>query len=321
MELDISNGRRVRDFLINQFGRETDDNGNTRREIEMRFPDTVMVIGLGGIGGHLAEYIGAMKTVKTLVVVDDDDIEVSNLNRTAYSYFHVGMSKAEAITAQIMGRNMGIEVKPLITRFDADLVTTILEKGKGFEFRELFGRPKNGVLVFDCRDDFYDDYSEFERLFIGGNTSFKIMRAAYDGLSMTLDANPEKHHVWGGNRGYETVPSHALPSRLVASLIISMATAYYNDPEGLNEKQFNNPITFHLFDVVSLMFDGLKHREAVGKQTIPVNVEADDDGDDELSNEDTLHAEVSSVEGTFPGDVVEPIGIPIGIITGHGIGQ
>ncbi|MCK5020442.1 MAG: ThiF family adenylyltransferase [Candidatus Peribacteraceae bacterium] len=323
-ELDITDSRHVRDFVINQFGREIGNYGETRPEIEMSFPKTCMVIGLGGIGGHLAEYLGAMKNIKNLVVVDDDEVELSNLNRTVYSYFHIGMTKAEAIAAQIIGRNVGVQVKPLITKFDEDLVTTILEHGVGFKFEDIFEPVGSEVLVFDCRDGFFDDYDQFNRLF-DGKCKYRIIRAAYDGLSMTIDANPTEHHVWGGNRGYQTVPSHALPSRLVAMLAVSMATSIYNDPAGNAAKRFESPMTFHMFDLMHLIADGFKYRESIGEETIPVDETSADSLDDLVeadvySDDETLDVEVASVEAPFLEPIVAIGGIDETELTGAAAG-
>ena len=71
----------------------------------------------------------------------------------------------------------------------------------------------SSTIVFDCRDDIYEDLKSFK-------PSVKIWKLGYDGLELTIDGNPRKHHVWGQSQGYTTVPSFLYPSQLIANLIV-----------------------------------------------------------------------------------------------------
>lgn len=56
----------------------------------------VIVVGLGGVGGHIAEML-FRSGITNLMVIDGNDFEISNLNRQILSTKHnIGENKAEA---------------------------------------------------------------------------------------------------------------------------------------------------------------------------------------------------------------------------------
>lgn len=57
---------------------------------------TVFIIGVGGVGSWVATQL-CQTGFERFVLVDDDDIELSNLNRSLYSKLDVGRSKVDAL--------------------------------------------------------------------------------------------------------------------------------------------------------------------------------------------------------------------------------
>jgi len=87
---------------------------------------TVAVIGAGGIGSPAIQYLAAAG-VGTLVVIDDDAVDLSNLQRqTLFGEADIGKSKVAA-AAEAVGRlNPGVHLTKCDRRIDADNARTLL---------------------------------------------------------------------------------------------------------------------------------------------------------------------------------------------------
>jgi len=79
----------------------------------------VAVIGAGGIGSPALQYLAAAG-VGRLVVIDDDRVELSNLQRqTLFATASVGAPKAEAARDALARLNPDATVEPRVVRLDA----------------------------------------------------------------------------------------------------------------------------------------------------------------------------------------------------------
>jgi len=86
----------------------------------------VTVIGAGGIGSPLLEYLAAAG-VGTIRVIDDDAVDLSNLQRqTLFATGDVGRPKAEAAMEAVARLNPDVKLIPIIQRLDADNAETLL---------------------------------------------------------------------------------------------------------------------------------------------------------------------------------------------------
>lgn len=70
----------------------------------------VAIAGLGGLGSNIAILL-ARTGVGTLLLVDFDTVEPSNLNRQSYYISHLGLPKTEALKGQIEQINPFIQVE------------------------------------------------------------------------------------------------------------------------------------------------------------------------------------------------------------------
>ncbi len=78
----------------------------------------VMVVGLGGLGSPVALYLAA-SGVGNLVLVDDDRVELSNLQRQiAHSSDAIGQWKVESAKTSAQALNPGTEITTINTRLD-----------------------------------------------------------------------------------------------------------------------------------------------------------------------------------------------------------
>lgn len=229
-------------LLIEQFNRNEGVNQRSRRTCGL------IILGLGGIGSNVVDMITSIPDIGNVLLVDDDVVELSNLNRTAYGYEDIGKPKTLCCHRIIQNRNKFIKVFMLNDRLDPETMLTIMESedsDKYAEYRlivEAFVQSvkyksafsEYDVIVVDCRDDAYNDYDEIEKflgsVIFGSMKKVSFIRGAYDGDSITLDPNPEKTAVWTNTRaGYQQVVSHGLPSRMIALLVCNSIRGRIND--------------------------------------------------------------------------------------------
>ena len=98
---------------------------------------TVVIIGLGGLGGGVCEML-ARVGIGRLILVDGDVFEVSNLNRQLLSQERlIGFPKAEAARDRVKSINSGIEVIHRIEFLDE---------------KNLYEPIKGSDVVMDCLD-------------------------------------------------------------------------------------------------------------------------------------------------------------------------
>ena len=103
----------------------------------------VLVVGAGGLGAPALLYLAAAG-VGTIGVVDDDEVENSNLQRQVIHRFdHIGMPKVFSAEKAILAQNPDIEVRPYHRRLNADIAV------------ELFGAYD---LILDGTDNFDTRY-------------------------------------------------------------------------------------------------------------------------------------------------------------------
>ena len=80
---------------------------------------TVAVVGAGGIGSPVIKYLAA-GGIGRLVVIDDDRVELSNLQRqTLFGTDSVGEPKAREAGVGVARLNPSVVIAPILHRIDA----------------------------------------------------------------------------------------------------------------------------------------------------------------------------------------------------------
>lgn len=88
----------------------------------------VAVIGAGGIGSPAVQYLAAAG-VGTLVLIDDDMVDLSNLQRqTLFATADAGQAKVAAAAAAVARLNPDVAVEPLRARIDAANAAALLDR-------------------------------------------------------------------------------------------------------------------------------------------------------------------------------------------------
>ncbi|WP_202904740.1 molybdopterin-synthase adenylyltransferase MoeB [Marinagarivorans algicola] len=99
----------------------------------------VLIIGLGGLGSPAAMYMAAAG-VGALVLVDDDVVDISNLQRqVVHCERRVGMTKVASAKEQLMALNSQVTIECIAQRIESDA---------------LQAQVTRADIVVDCSDNF-----------------------------------------------------------------------------------------------------------------------------------------------------------------------
>ena len=122
--------RYSRHILLNEIGVEGQEKIRTAR---------VLVIGAGGLGSPAAYYL-ASAGVASIVLVDGDAVDLTNLQRQIlHTTERVGTPKAHSGQAALHAINPEVEVTPIARRVDAGSLDKLV---------------REATVVLDCSDNF-----------------------------------------------------------------------------------------------------------------------------------------------------------------------
>ena len=107
----------------------------------------VGIAGAGGLGSNVAMML-ARSGVGTLLVIDGDRVEPSNLNRQHYFPVHVGRLKVEALAEQLLALNPGMNVETHAVWLDRTNIAPLLA-GAELWIEALDG-PETKALFATC---------------------------------------------------------------------------------------------------------------------------------------------------------------------------
>ena len=160
--------------------------------------ESAIVIGLGGIGSWVALDL-ALLGIGTLVLVDPDIIEASNLNRTLFKLSDIGRKKTDAIKEMIFERRQDIIVLEIPEYFSMDMLDKY-----------------SADYIFDCTDTLNTRDKLKEMSFQG-----EYVKCGYDGYSATISINDFESGSWGEGGSYTSVPSFFGTPQVISALVIT----------------------------------------------------------------------------------------------------
>ena len=164
---------------------------------------SVLVIGAGGLGSPLLLYLAAAG-VGRLGVVDDDDVDLSNLQRQVlHDTSNIGLAKTLSAKARLAEINPEVAVETHQTRLTRETAMDLIE---GYD------------LVADGSDNFPTRYLVNDACYLAGRTLVSAAILRFDGQLATFKAHlreaqaPEAHPCYRclfGNQPPDTKESCA----------------------------------------------------------------------------------------------------------------
>lgn len=106
-----------------------------------RLSDTeVVILGVGAVGSWIATQL-CQSGISRLVLVDNDMVEISNLNRSLYAQADVGQYKVDALLQRLKSINPRLRVRPLRQRIT-----------EASELAGLLQDTGSAAIVVNCAD-------------------------------------------------------------------------------------------------------------------------------------------------------------------------
>ncbi len=139
----------------------------------------VLVVGAGGLGAPLIQYLAAAG-IGTLGIVDDDVVELSNLQRQViFTTDQVGHAKVDCAAARVAALNPEIHVRPDQRRLTADNAADLIA---------------DYDLVADGSDNFDTRYTLNDACYLAGKTLVGAALLRFDGQLATFKAHQDGNH-------------------------------------------------------------------------------------------------------------------------------
>ncbi|MBM3438224.1 MAG: HesA/MoeB/ThiF family protein [Bacteroidetes bacterium] len=153
----------------------------------------ILIVGMGGLGCPALQYLSAAG-VGTLVLVDDDEVSLSNLHRqTLYSPQQIGQKKVQVAADWVSSLNKEIQVVAVAEKFSAVNALNLLQYVD---------------LVVDCTDTFTARYAINDACAEAGIPWVYGSIAKFEGQVSIFNVPNEEWHQ-GNKRGL----SHSLNYR------------------------------------------------------------------------------------------------------------
>ena len=168
-----------------------------QQELGLNVPDSVTVVGCGGVGSWVATML-AMSGVPKLYLFDPDALEPTNFNRLPLPPVKSGTNKARALREWLITLRPGAMIAANGSRADG----VVMAKTEA---------------LFDCTDDF----TVREPLYVWCQENrVRYIRAGYDGGNHVTVAHSLPWQAGTPLARYDVVPSWVVPAIMVAALAV-----------------------------------------------------------------------------------------------------
>ncbi len=178
-----------------------------QKKIKLNVNQSVMVVGCGGIGFHVAKLL-AMSGIEALKLYDNDTIEESNLNRLDLPFETIGMNKAD-VTKKVIS-----QIRP-----QCDV--------KAFPYKLAAHVWYDCNWLVDCTDVYL---SQQENENLAKLNGAKYCKSGYNGTVISINNSVAQ---WGdAPDGYTVTSSWCVPAIIIASLTVGKILKYTNKELG-----------------------------------------------------------------------------------------
>lgn len=121
-----------------------------KENIEKLKKSTVLIIGLGGVGGYALESI-VRSGIQNLIIVDADTIESSNLNRQLISLqSNIGEKKVDAFEKRILDINPNAKIKKIDQYITEENINLLFEEKIDYLIDACDTVPTKKLIIKQC---------------------------------------------------------------------------------------------------------------------------------------------------------------------------
>ena len=121
-----------------------------KENIEKLKNSTVLIIGLGGVGGYALESI-VRSGIQNLIIVDADTIESSNLNRQLISLqSNIGEKKVDAFEKRILDINPNAKIKKIDQYITEENINLLFEEKIDYLIDACDTVPTKKLIIKQC---------------------------------------------------------------------------------------------------------------------------------------------------------------------------
>jgi len=170
---------------------------NRQQNIELKIPETVSIVGCGGVGAWVAIFL-ALSGIRHFKLFDSDVLEIHNLNRLPFTQSNVGQLKKTILKNFLTSirKNCFVEEYPHIDELSVNLLS--------------------GYVV-DCTDAPKIQQTIYS--FCLGN-KLPYYRVGCDSNHITILTSLKE--LWGKDdeSGYEIIPNYVVPPVLSAIITV-----------------------------------------------------------------------------------------------------
>ena len=172
-----------------------------QKDIELNRIDTVVIVGVGGIGYWVAKFLALSRQVKKMILIDPEYVEPVNLNRIDFNEFTIGTPKVEATRLNI---EFTVAKHPKIVAIHDKYDPKYIPKGAG-------------TVVVECVDHVETSNRVVKE---AREMGLPVISVHYDGVAhITISVN-EAHGEWGEGGGYVRTPSFVVPAAIAGALAV-----------------------------------------------------------------------------------------------------
>ena len=201
-----------------------------QRELQLLYPNTIAVVGCGGIGSWVA-ILAAMSGVTHLYLYDPDILEESNRNRLPFCQGSINRPKVEVVAEFIRSIRPDATVYPMQSKVNKNALKSLIDMGVS-PIIDCTDSPKTQLELYNyCKGIMSERASKL------------YIRAGYDGTRIMVTSTVSgwiKADVEA--EAYDTAPSWVVPAVTVAALAVAKMMMFFNQEVSLDISEIGIPI-------------------------------------------------------------------------------
>jgi molybdopterin/thiamine biosynthesis adenylyltransferase len=198
---------------------------NRQVQLELHYPYSVTVVGVGGIGSWVAIFAG-MSGVSHIALFDPDVMEEHNRNRLPFCQGSIGKPKVEVVSDYIKSIRPEAEVLGFQTKLTEELFSATIKNTSTEVVLECTDSPKSQIELYN--------------LCLAYNISF--IRGGYDGTHITVTSNVSGWVQPTEEETYTVAPSWVVPSVITAALVVGKMMKYTDQEVSLDISEIGIPV-------------------------------------------------------------------------------